>query len=173
MSREWKDVVGYEGKYMVSNDGLVKSLYRNKIIKGEKTRVGYIRVSLYDKTCAKHVSVHRLVAEAFIPNPNKYTIVNHKDENRANNTVENLEWCTQSYNLNYGSRNIKVSAKSKPVVQMTDEGFILATYYSAMFAAKMLGVDCSDLYKCLRGELKSDMLYGYRWKYATTQGKNQ
>lgn len=125
---EWRDIKCFEGIYQVSNLGRVKSLDRKKIqFNGynysEKTYKGkilkpaivryYERVLLQNKDIKKNYFIHRLVAEAFIPNPNNYNCVNHKDENKLNNNVENLEWCTHSYNINYGQRNNKVKNKLK------------------------------------------------------------
>lgn len=113
-NEEWRDVAEYKGYYQVSNFGRVKSLFRPNG-NGNNTRKevlltpkdkgdGYLRVifSVNEISCKiKNVLVHRLVAEAFIPNPNNLPCVNHKDENKANNSVENLEWCTYSYNVRY------------------------------------------------------------------------
>ena len=117
MNEEWRDIKGYEGKYQVSNLGRVKSLNYNKTgvegyIAAENSR-GYLRVGLSKKGKRKMFSVHRLVAETFIPNPNNYSQVNHKDENKQNNKVDNLEWCTPKYNSNYGTHNKKISEKLK------------------------------------------------------------
>lgn len=121
MIEEWRDIVGYEGQYKVSNQGRVISLKRRVknnhgyrtvpecLMKIQKSPSGYCQVVL----CAngqnhKSQFIHRLVAQAFIPNPHKYVEVNHKDEDKTNNTVENLEWCSRIYNCNYGTRNEKL-----------------------------------------------------------------
>ena len=119
-NEEWRDVVGWEGLYQVSNLGRVKSLsrsivykdgreykYPSKIIKNQKVSTGYRSVTLYRVNGKKQYSVHRLVAETFIPNPNKYLEVNHKDENKHNNCVSNLEWCTSLYNNTYNNVHLK------------------------------------------------------------------
>ena len=108
----WKDVVGYEGYYQVSNMGRVYSFKTNKILKQSVAR-GYLQVGLLDNGKQKTGIVHRLVAEAFLPNENNYPCVNHKDENRKNNNVSNLEWCTHEYNNNYGTRKEKASKTMK------------------------------------------------------------
>lgn len=102
----WKPVVGYEGLYEVSNFGRVKSLncynYKEpRIMKLGKRQDGYLSVGLSKNNTQKTRIVHRLVAEAFIPNPNNLEMVNHRDEDRTNNHVENLEWCTRAYNQVY------------------------------------------------------------------------
>ena len=114
----WKDVFGYEGLYQVSNKGRVKSInnYHRKdcvILKPQLNRFGYEIVNLYRKRKMRHFFIHKLVAFAFIQNPNNYPQVNHKDECKTNNNVENLEWCTAKYNINYGTRNIRCSLKNK------------------------------------------------------------
>lgn len=120
---EWRDIKGYEGLYQVSNEGRVKSLARVWIMgKGGKRHKGettmkvpkssrYCRITLTKDGIETNKSVHRLVAEAFIPNPNNYPIINHKDENTRNNNVENLEWCDYQYNNTYNDRHIKAAPK--------------------------------------------------------------
>ena len=101
----WKDIEGYEAEYQISNHGRVKSLKNGKeqIIKGFANSKGYHIIDLYKNKEKKHFQVHRLVAKAFITNPNNYPIINHKDENPNNNHVSNLEWCDHRYNMNYGT----------------------------------------------------------------------
>ena len=116
MVEEWKDIKGYEGLYQVSNKGnvrtlehkIVNKLGRTQLVKGRNLKIhtypnGYKDVMLQNKGVAKRYLVHRLVAEAFIPNPENFSEVNHKDESRDNNVVTNLEWCSRKYNCNYGS----------------------------------------------------------------------
>ena len=123
MEEIWKDKKDYEGLYQVSNLGRAKSLinnkgqYREKILK-HNIRNGYPSVTLCKNKKLKSFTIHRLVAEAFIPNPNNLPCVNHKDENRLNNFFNNLEWCTYSYNINYGTGLKRRSiTQSKPVLQ--------------------------------------------------------
>lgn len=115
----WKDVVGYEGIYKVSNLGNVKSLHwRNsfdeRIMTPHLLGRGYYFVNLRNKSKGKSKLVHRLVAQAFIPNPNNYPCVNHKDENKLNNCVDNLEWCSYLYNNTYGKRKGIWKGKNNP-----------------------------------------------------------
>ena len=114
---EWKDIKNYEGLYQISSLGRVKSLPKERnnginneiILKQCTDKKGYKRVNLYKNKKSTRVLVHRLVAEAFLNNPNNYPLINHKDENPSNNKVENLEWCTYKYNNNYGNRAKKFS----------------------------------------------------------------
>lgn len=121
MEEIWKPVKGYEGYYEVSNLGRVRSLDRTVIDKGGRHQVkkgcimksrpdrqGYIIIALCKNKHYIHKCVHTLVADAFIPNPDNLPQVNHKDEVKSNNVVDNLEWCTPKYNANYGDRNKKV-----------------------------------------------------------------
>jgi len=111
----WRDIKGYEGLYQVSNLGRVKSLGRqhgflykqDRIMKPFKTKFNYYKINLYKNGVKKNFFIHRLVALAFIPNPNNYPVINHKDENPSNNYVDNLEWCTVKYNSNYGTAPIR------------------------------------------------------------------
>ena len=111
---EWKSIPGYEGLYEVSNLGRVRSLDRydgrnhfrkGKVLSLVKNTDGYLKVLLKCNTKCKTITVHRLVAQAFIPNPDNLPIINHKDEDKTNNRVENLEWCDNYYNLMYGTGN--------------------------------------------------------------------
>lgn len=105
---EWRAVPGYEGLYEVSNKGNVRNVRRNTLLRLTKTKYGYIQVYLYKNGIRTGLRVHRLVAKAFLLNPENLTEVNHKDEDKTNNSVDNLEWCNRSYNINYGTRKDKV-----------------------------------------------------------------
>lgn len=146
-----KDVKGFEGRYAITEDGKVWSHKNNKFLKPKTVR-GYHMVDLFrggSKTKVP-VSIHRLVAMAYIPNPNNLPCVNHKDETRTNNNVENLEWCSYSYNNTYGQRIQKVSEKNKAhatwkravekrkkAVQCVETGI---AYESAASAARILDI---------------------------------
>ena len=114
MNEIWKDILGYEGLYQISNLGDVRSLNYNhtgeiKLLKQSTDKYGYKRVGLFKNGKEKKYLIHRLVAMTFIPNPDNLPIINHKDEDKTNNNVNNLEWCTYEYNNNYGTRNERVS----------------------------------------------------------------
>ena len=111
MIEEWRPVVGYEGLYEVSNTGQVRSLdrfyyrlHKGKVLSPAKDRYGYLTVTLNCNGKSKTIKIHRLVAQAFIENPDNLPQVNHKDEDKTNNNVDNLEWCTAKYNVNFGTR---------------------------------------------------------------------
>ena len=167
----WKDIKGYEGKYQVSNLGNVKSLKRDKVMSPIVRRHGYFGVQLYDgKGKQKTYSIHRLVAQTFIDNPNNYAEVNHKDENKTNNCVDNLEWCTHKQNARYGTRGKRIGEKhtnntwhSKRVAQHTLEGELIQEFPSLAQVKRELGFAQSAICNCARGKIY--MAYGYTWKY--------
>lgn len=169
MEEIWKDIEGYEGLYQVSNIGRVRSLRNNIILKSKIERSGYERVILSVNNIHKDYYIHRLVANAFIPNPNNYPIVNHKDENITNNRVDNLEWCTQEYNINYGTGNKKRGLSntngklSKPVLQYTLEGIFIKEWKSTMDVQRNLGFYHANISRCCRNIIKT--AYSYIWKY--------
>lgn len=169
MEEIWKDIEGYEGLYQVSNMGRVKSLKNDIILKPYILR-GYEKVLLYKNKKRKHFQIHRLVAMAFIPNPDNKPQVNHKDENKTNNCVDNLEWCTGHYNHNYGTINIRISqkqlndkSKSKIVMQYSLDGTFIKEWKSTMDVQRNLGFAHTHISECCRGE--QAYAYGYLWKY--------
>ena len=167
----WKDVVGYEGLYQVSNQGRVKSLWfgKERILKPGREKKGYLQVCLSKNGKMKHYKVHRLVGQSFIQNPNNLPEINHRDEDKTNNRVENLEWCDRKYNNNYGNHNQKVFEKttngklSKPVLQYTKDGIFVKEWKSTHDVERNLGYDQSHISRCCLGKLKST--YGFVWKY--------
>ena len=161
----WKNIEGYED-YQVSNQGRVRSLKfgKERIMKPEKHRAGYLLVHFCKNGEQKMCLVHRLVALAFIPNPNNFPEVNHKTEDKTDNRVKNLEWCTSKYNSNYGTRNQRVVEKHlKPVLQFTKNGESVKEWKSGCDIQKNLGYDNSAISKCCRGKYKS--AYGFVWRY--------
>lgn len=163
MEEIWKEIDGFDGDYMVSNLGRVKSVRRNIILR-QSIRNGYERVTLCANNSQKDYYIHRLVAHAFIPNPNNYPIVNHKDENRTNNRVDNLEWCTRKYNASYGTRNIRTAIKqSKKVYQYDMEGNLLEIFPSCISVQRKLGYKQGTISSCCLGKIKS--YKGFIFKY--------
>lgn len=165
---EWRDIPNYEGLYTVSNMGRVKSLNYNrtkqeKILKQGKMKNGYLYVKLCKDKKMKTFLVHRLVANAFIPNPNGYRCVNHKDEDKTNNCVDNLEWCTQKYNVNYKNAiQRRVEKQSKQVYQYSLDGTLIAIWQSVSEAGRN-GFNFGHVAACCRGKLKH--YKGYLWSY--------
>ena len=154
MKEEWRDVVGYEGLYQVSNLGRVKSFIHHngtdkRIIKTILIKNGYCNVTLCKKGKRERKYIHRLVAEAFIPNPNNYPIINHKDENPANNCSNNLEWCTQKYNMNYGSLKDKQKRESKSILQYDLNNNFIKKWDSIAQAEKELNITHCNIISCL------------------------
>lgn len=166
---EWKPVVGYEGKYEVSNLGNVDSLnyhktcVRKRIVLSESDN-GYLRAALAKEGKTKHKLVHRIVARAFIPNPNNFPYINHKDENKKNNCVENLEWCDQKYNINYGTGlKRRAESQSQPVIQMSIDGVFIERFNSMSEAANKVGTDSYSISLVCKGVHKTSK--GYRWRF--------
>lgn len=155
----WKDIPGYEGKYKVSNLGNIIDLdfagYGVAVVKKKSINTAGYEVT---RIGGKIKLVHRLVAEAFITNPNNYPQVNHIDEDRLNNRADNLEWCTLRYNINYGSRTEKTY---KPVVAITADGEI-EEYASIKEASKAVGVTSPAIVYALQHKTTSGQR---KWAY--------
>lgn len=185
----WKDVQGYEGRYQISSFGRVKVLpfwHNNRfggymtqehIINGRIGRKGYRYVALKKDNEVKEFKVHRLVALHFIQNPYGYPQVNHKDENKLNNCMSNLEWCTNQYNANYGTRTDRIIAargqkrkerhadrKKKKIIQYDKDGNFIRSWECAKDVKKELRIDNGDIGKCCMG--KQNTAGGYKWRYA-------
>ena len=161
-----KQITGYP-EYWVSTIGNVYSMKngRMKKLKPSKNGKGYLKVLLYKNGRPKHLKVHRLVAEAFIPNQNNLPQVNHKDEDKTNNIVSNLEWCTAKYNINYGAHNKRMTkTKSKTVLQLRMDGSLVRIWPSVMEIQRQLGYSQGNIAACCRGERHS--AYGFKWCYA-------
>ena len=176
MKEEWKPVKGYEGLYEVSNMGKVKSLNYNRtgkegIMEPHVNGYGYLRVKLCKDGKKKWYMINRLVAQAFISNPDNLPEVNHKDEDKTNNCVENLEWCSKLYNANYGTRNKRISEKmtnnsklSKPVISINKVSGLIVEFPSTREAERMTGINHNNIIKCCQGKAKS--AGGHYWFYA-------
>lgn len=161
----WKEIENYPN-YQISNLGRVKSFWygKEKILKNCKDRGGYLQVLLCKEGKIKHYLIHRLVAQAFIPNPNNLPQVNHKDENPKNNCVENLEWCDSSYNVNFGTRNERMTQrKQKPILQFTKQGEFVKKWDSATQVERVLGFKQSNISICCKGKYK--FMYDFKWRY--------
>ena len=169
----WKEIIGYEGLYLISDEGNIVAL--PKLVKGRnlagdievhrkakmlkkflrgKNGLMYEGVALSRDGETKRYAVHRLVAEAFIPNPDNLPEINHKDENPLNNQVDNLEWCTHQYNIDY--------SKSKPVVQIKD-GEAIGKYKSIKEASRSTGIGRTNITNVLCGW--SNTAGGFQWAY--------
>ena len=177
MNEIWKDIEGYEGLYQISNFGRVKSLDRyvksrwgnyrllnGKLIKGYKNKNGYCLITLWNKQISKTYLLHRLVAETFLSNPDNLPQINHKDENKSNNQVENLEWCTAKYNSNYGTHVERSTApKRKTVYQYSIDGQFIREWSSSMEIQRQLSFSQAHITDCCNGKRKT--AYGYKWSY--------
>lgn len=188
MEEVWKDVVGYEGLYQISNLGRIISVARSYIdrtgIKYNKksnfmnygiANNGYYSVMIRRNGTAKLSLVHRLLAIAFIPNPNNYSCINHIDGNKLNNSISNLEWCTYSKNNTHAyTVGLKTPCwtgiigknhpQSKPIYQLDDNGIIINYFYCTKDAHRQLGFSYKAISNCLRGKQKHAA--GFVWKFA-------
>lgn len=184
MEEIWKDIEGYEGLYQVSNLGNVRSLLfgKTKTLK-KRFCCGYFRVVLYKNGSSKSCLIHRLMAQAFLPNPNNLKFVNHKDECKTNNFIyvndegcvdllkSNLEWCDFRYNCNYGTRNERGSKArvnhpilSKPIDQYTMDGVFIKHWPSISEILRQLGFHNNCIIECCKGISKQS--YGFIWRYS-------
>lgn len=177
MEEVWKPIAGYEDLYEVSSEGRVKSLVRfvnrkngrkqfvkEKIIIQHDNGKGYCRVRLAKNGKNKAYAVHRLVAFSFIPNPKQLREVNHIDEDKSNNTVENLEWCDRVYNMNYGTiKSRSALANSTPIIQVDVDGKIIREWVSCAEAARQLGIHYQNIDQCVRGNIKQ--IKGYMFQH--------
>ena len=168
MEEVWKDVIGYEGIYQISSIGRVKNVINNTIKKPSINKYGYFQVMLWKNNKNKLKRIHRLVAEAFLnnPKPDIFNCINHKDENKLNNSVENLEWCDRKYNNNYGGHNLKIAkSHSRPVIQYTLDGEFVKEWESATVASRELGFPQSAINWCCTKKEKYNSCKGFLWKY--------
>ena len=143
MDEIWLNIMGYEGQYQVSNTGYVRSIKRNRILKPTNIN-GYLQISLSNQGKIKKCLIHRLVAEAFLPNPNNLSQVNHKDENTFNNNVNNLEWCNVTYNNNYGTRNARISSSHQDLNKSIDSKKVLQDYKFTYYKMQNIMTDIKN-----------------------------
>ena len=178
MEEKWKPIIETDGIYEISNYGNIRTIDRyakvcgggKRLVKGglkkpTKCTNGYLE--LQANICGKRkiFLIHRLVAQYFVPNPNNYPEVNHKDENPQNNNADNLEWCTPKYNCNYGTRNKRCMEKviKKPVKQLSLDGKCLAVYPMIKEAMIKTGIDETQISRVCKG--KNVTAGGFKWEY--------
>lgn len=182
IQEEWRPIKGYEGVYEVSSLARVRSLdvikntlsrmqnpmkrpFKGKVLTPKLSNSGYLFVQLYSHSRSKNKYIHRLVAEAFCPNPDNQKQVNHKDECKTNNLPENLEWCDGEYNTNYGTGMKRMAAKrAKTVEQVTLEGIVIAQFLGVPAASRATGVGQSNIERAVRNQ--GATACGYYWRYA-------
>lgn len=172
MTEIWKDINGYEGLYQISNLGNIKSLARktknqycksDSIMEKRLSKNGYYRIGLFKNKHQKHFAIHRLVAEAFIPNPSNLPCVNHKDEIKTNNVVDNLEWCTVEYNNTYGNRVKNMcKSKEKKIIQYDLNGNVVKIWSSQKEAIEKLNISNHITDVCNN---KRNSCGGYKWEF--------
>ena len=192
MEEEWRDIAGYEGYYQVSSLGWVRSLERwvqdkfgmkapyripPKILKPKRAQNGYLFVNLSKEGHAHPHRIHRMVAEAFIPNPDGLPEVNHKNEDKTDNRVENLEWCSVVYNNTYGTRLERTAKQphNHPVIMLDIEGNQLRRFQSVCEAARHLIANghsiagkkttANSIRAVCQHKAQRHTAYGYRWKF--------
>lgn len=190
MEEIWKDVKGYEGRYKVSNLGNVKSLIgrKERVLRPLNQSKGYYKVILYNKGNRENRCIHRLVAESFISNPENKIDVNHKDGNKHNNNVSNLEWNTRSENMKHAyrigiisiskkqSEDFKkrimnsIKRKTKKVIQYDLDNKYIKKWNSINEAGKNLGIQPGNICNCCKGKLNKTG--GYIWKYADKERRS-
>ena len=181
MEEVWKDIKGFEGKYQISNKGRVKRNIRfnsrnillpEKILSPYYSKGGYLYINFEIDGIKTRHAMHRLIADAFIPNPNNYPIINHINEIKDDNRIENLEWCTYSYNLSYGhrvekvliSRKINNSKTQQLEVEQRDlNNNLIATFMSISDASKKTSISCGAIWQsCNKGHITNKQ---YKWNY--------
>lgn len=184
MTEIWKPIPTYNHKistgmwkYEISNLGRIripehrdkkKRFYPEKILKHQKNQGGYHTVCLYDGFGhQKRFLVSRLVATVFVENPNNEQYVNHIDENKDNNSADNLEWCSWNYNLDYGTRVQRVAQKiSKAIRQYSLKGELIKEYPSAREAERQTGFANANISACCKRKAHYNTQYGYIWRFA-------
>ena len=193
MEEQWKDIAGFEGYYQISSMGRVKSVERyiqqtdgmkrpykipERILKPKKKPNGYMGVGLAMGGKVQNSLIHRMVAEAFIPNPDNLPTVNHKNEDKTDNRMENLEWCSVAYNNTYGTRLERTSKQphNHPVIMLDIEGNQLRRFQSVCEAARHLISDgrsivgkkitANSIRAVCQHKAQRHTAYGYRWEFS-------
>lgn len=177
MVEVWKDIPGYEELYEINNIGKIKTKERTFVDKMGRNYLkksilcnsnddgkGYLQIVLTKNGKRKSFKIHKLVAKTFIPNPNNLPQVNHKDENKENNNVDNLEWCTRKYNINYGTRNYRCTRhRLRKINQYNLDNIFIKKYNSLKEAGEQTNIKYQNISSCCRN--KSKTAGGYIWKY--------
>lgn len=176
----WKSIKGYEGLYEISNLGRVKSLNYNrtgkeKILKPSKINSGYLHITICKNGKMKYFLVHRLVASAFLPNPDNLPCINHKNNDKMDNRLSNLEYCSYHYNNTYGAHkqlqreshinNLENNKRAKSVNQYSLYNEYIKTFLSARRASEELNICHSGIIRCCNGQLKT--CGGFIWRFAS------
>lgn len=159
----WKDIKGYEGLYQVSNLGRVRSIKRNIIMKQKKNkRNGYLQITLHKNCLGKTFNSHKLVALAFIknPKPEQYNQVNHINEIKTDNRIENIMWCDNKFNCNWGN---KTETVKKAIEQFTRSGQFIKRWNSLTEVEEKLGYRKSNISACANGKLPH--AYNFLWSF--------
>lgn len=162
MKETWKSIKNYENLYAVSNLGNIKSYRTNKILKPVKQNTGYYRITLCKDNIKRNYYIHRLVAEAFLL-PSKYPEINHKDGNKFNNNVRNLEWCNRKYNVNHSVKILGNKPGKTKCVKCIETNTI---FTSLAEASKFYNSSSSNLCSLLKGKSRSKTFAGLHWKYS-------
>lgn len=165
MREIWKPIKGFEELYLVSNNGRIWSLRSKRVLKPKIDKYGYAVVVLYSQRRSYYRTIHRLVAQTFIPNPLELPTVNHINENKTDNSVENLEWMSIADNDNYGTRNKRMAETKckKPVEQLLLDGTSVR-YKGVKDASRKTGINRCQIAKCCKNISKT--AGGYQWRYA-------
>ena len=166
MFENWADIITHKGLYQISDLGRVRNNKGQILSQTLDPKTGYLRVHLSKNGKADWYIVHRLVAESFIPNPEGLPNVNHIDEIKTNNRRSNLEWCTQQYNANYGTRNERISKSKQNDIKLSKKVKCVETnitYPSAMEAQRQTGIYATSIIRVCKG--KGKLAGGYHWEY--------